>query len=396
MNDDKLQHIGVLGMKWGHRKSPEESSNLSSLVIKKNAAILKKNPNAAVINYSALKDNNLSEEEVNARIAKKKKIRNIAIGVGIGLTIAAGTYLYVTHKEEVDTAFGNAFDKIKNKKIEEVEQGAISKAEIKSFKKLGFRGVDTEQEAINANWMAAWSGHDKHRYDVISDDVFNHLDDTDLSLKPGQILKRITTNAKEVLRDNTYVSFEEDDNNRYAAFLPAMFKVNNRLPAKPKVYSVTMEALDELKSPSAKKRVEILAELVEKDALTAYFIEPDAGIKTHDDAISFAKKHYNTIANGLVDRSSPVTQKYIKLVKEKGYNALVDDNDAGRLTKTPLILLKSVAVKSNGITDVDPIEALAKIKPMTNENIENSLHVLKSFTDKFVTNIYYNALYSNK
>lgn len=90
--DKHLKHYGVKGMKWGHRKSyeteikkitpkstPQNIFGHKQSVEERNAAILKADPHAHVLDRSKLKIQP-SREEVDAR---NKKIRNIAIGVGV-------------------------------------------------------------------------------------------------------------------------------------------------------------------------------------------------------------------------------------------------------------------------------------------------------------------------
>jgi hypothetical protein len=102
-----LKHIGVVGMRWGVHKDDE--SGRSEKARRINSDILKKNPNAAVVNYDIFKKIPLSPAEIETR---NRNIRNVAIGVGIGLTVAAGAILYTKNKKAVDGAIGNFFKKI--------------------------------------------------------------------------------------------------------------------------------------------------------------------------------------------------------------------------------------------------------------------------------------------
>lgn len=413
MTKDKnyLKHYGILGMRWGHRKSPENLSKSSSKgvnVVEENRRILKKNPNAAVVNWDAIKkkEDLTSNEKSEDRVERNRKIRNAAIGIGLGLGVAAGAYLYATHKKEVDAALKRALDKVGNKKISE-----LSKEDIQKYRKIGLKGIDTKEEAINANWVASWIYHDKHRYDAISDEAFDALDTNDISLKPGQILKRITKDKNSILGDNSFISFDEDDNNRYAAFLPAMWKTNYHLNAKPDIYQMSMKALEEIKAPSSKKSVQILADLIEKHPVLKVGVA-DLG-EGNLDSLSFAKKYYHRVATGFINRDSTLTKKYFEEVRRLGYNALIDDNDAGRLARTPLILLNSKAVLHEGtkpLSQKDIREILSKIKPMAGEDLTVTdeigrlqkeykslgfLEKLMQVSPQLAVQIYYKALYLN-
>ena len=60
-------------------------------------------------------------------------------------------------------------------------------------------------------------------------------------------------------------------------------------------------------------------------------------------------KHYEymNFMTDLVDRNKPENKKFFSILKEAGYNAIVDENDAGCYTKDPLILLDAGNVISN-------------------------------------------------
>lgn len=391
-----LKHTGVLGMHWGIRKTEDStigtgtsSSKMASSVQKvmldsrrsvaeKNAAILKINPNAAVVNYSAFKKPDPSPKQISER---NQRIKNIAIGLGIGVTVAAGAILYARNKKAVDGAIGGFLQKFGSKKLDELPNSSpLSKAEKAVFEKYGIKGVKTKQDEVTANFVSSWLNHNAHRSDPISDEIYDRLDDSDVSLKPGQILKRITQNAEGKIGDNMFVSFEEDDNNRYAAFMPALWKVNARLPGKPAAYALSMEALSEIKSPSAKKRIDIFADLIKnnpslrKEFAAGFLDDIDAAAGVSEKSpLAFAKENYHNMSTNLINRDSSMSKAYLAEVKRRGYNALIDDNDAGRLARSPLILLNSETVRKKGvnrITKSTTREVLSKIKPMSGESLD--------------------------
>lgn len=339
-------------------------------IAEKNAAILKVNPDAHVLNLK--KVNSLSDQE---KAAINKKIRNVAIGVGIGITVAAGAILYAKNKDAVD----NAIKSILQKKGEDTVEEFTG---VNLFEKVGIK-CDTEGEANTVNMFLSWHEHGLHAYDEISQETVNALDDTDLSLKPGQIIKRVTENSNEVLRDGFYASFEENDNNRYIAFLPALRKFNASVPdLNKKSYSMSMEAVKEITSPSSKKRFDILVDLLNqsKQQHLGEDFTDEFGFHVSKDPEQFARTFYNALTVNLCNEEDAGSQKYFAEVLKRGYNALVDDNDAGKLTKTPLILLDSKAVKINSINEITKevaIKALETIQPIAGESFENSANFLK-------------------
>lgn len=398
-----LKHFGVLGMHWGHHKQEDSggsggrSSKKSNVEL--NREILKKNPNAAVVNYDALKKTDGSKNTVDNSERNKK----ILIGAALGITVIAGTALYLKNKKTVDAAVANF---LKNNGSKKIDVNGISDVEKQVFKNGHIGKVKTKEDVVAANFIASWIGSDRHRYDAISPEEYKSFDDNDLVLKSGQIFKRISNTATEEARDIAFVSFDEDDSNRYAAFLPAMWKVNGQMSRKPESFQHTIESISDIRSPSKKKRVDIFYELLKNDPDFRDEFEDIEFITVRGSSIhDLALRRYNKLATSLIDKNSVNTKKYIDAVKKHGYNAIVDDNDAGRLSRTPLILFNAsdhVRKGSKRLTSLDYTNALNAIKNMPGESLENTkaiLSIKQDYVDKALSGdirkgiqAYYNAL----
>lgn len=390
-----LSHYGVLGMRWGVRKEDElvgrkrvaaekTKANLRATV-DNNSDILRKNKYAAVANLDAAKTPR-SEAEAAAIRARNKKI---AIGVGVGLTVAAGALLYAANKDKVDAAVSEALAKLSGKKPETNIQRMPGDYSLYQKHKIN---ITTEQDAVKANFLSEWLRHDAHRTDTITQQAYEKLSTDELRLKAGQTLHRVTTNGGEVLRDGAYVSFDPDDANRYKAFLPPLWKTNG-FGGGPNIFSMSMSATSELTSPSAKNRVDIFTTLLKNDKEFAKYWHYDRG-----DAHKFALSRYNKMALNLCDRDNVATKKYLAEVKRLGYNALVDDNDAGRLARTPLILLDvAKSITTNSITklsDWDLADAANSIKPMAAESA-NSFNWLFTTDGNYLRKEYFKRFWNN-
>ena len=110
MAGKSLQHVGVPGMRWGHRSGGSESSSTS-------------------------KTGN----------GNNKTARNVAIGVGVGLTLVAAGLVYSKNKKMVDGAVNSFLQKSGKKKVADMPNGVdwskrpkkFADAERAVFKKYG-------------------------------------------------------------------------------------------------------------------------------------------------------------------------------------------------------------------------------------------------------------------
>lgn len=265
--------------------------------------LFKKNPNIAMVNPS-LKE-----------WAKAHK-KEIAIGVGIAAGLAvAGIIIYKRgniNPKKVTSMLETQLGK------KSLDLSKISETNIKDLK-----GFSSNEERFVANWIKA----DMHRFDPISQSEFDGLSSDDkVFLNAGQKLYRMSKSEHSNLRDGIeYVSFGED-RDRYKGFLPNMWRANGYFGNK--FYEMELTSLDNIKAPSKKETIEIL-ETVLRDKVG---YKPDVA---HKDAL----KDFYRYSINLIDRSDPISKEILNEVKSRGYNAVVDWNDAGRLADTPLILL---------------------------------------------------------
>ena len=205
------------------------------------------------------------------------------------------------------------------------------------------------------------------------------LSDQDVRIKKGETIKRVSSVDEKEIREQTYASVREDDINTYSHYLPTTHGHKES-------YLLSYKATNDIVSPSERKRVDLfikslsdeikeekktlfgkketiksgrdyIESLVETakmyDKMTGGKITTDNNLKDFGDKKTrqsmsdeeYGERAYNVFTTlGLCDSNNAFTKNYISNVTKAGYNALIDDNDAGRLSNLPLIVLNS---KSN-------------------------------------------------
>lgn len=240
------------------------------------------------------------------------------------------------------------------------------------------------------DFLKKYEGSETRLFDAISDDAYSQLSPIDVKLTSGQVFHRISGDAEKSLtrtvknifgqsasytKDRLYLAFTEEDINRYKAVLPKKF-----FPmwgqSKNTAYDVAYKALTEISSPSAKKRVDIYSDLLGADrsafALALQMVNSvraSAGKRGVPGSITpeaLAKESYSVLSLSLADPNNQLVKKYIAAVKQLGYNAIIDDNDAGRLSDSPIIVFDPVKnVVREGATALSSVDIENAAKSLT-------------------------------
>jgi hypothetical protein len=213
----------------------------------------------------------------------------------------------------------------------------------------------------------------------------------------GSKFYRISTQKEESEKNNyKYVSKLETDRNYYKGiyaqdimFDPKKYTRESYAKAKLKdvvddykksgynLYELTYEAKRDIVSPNKKTRVKVFSEMIEND--------PTLVKKIHDDLIKdkfFGKnpeqreeinkvltitkdvklsdiqkdKRAFQLFSASLNNSDEIRNKYFDILKGYGLNAIVDDNDAGEITRKPMIIIEPADV----IQLVEAKELMAK------------------------------------
>ena len=174
----------------------------------------------------------------------------------------------------------------------------------------------------------------------------------------SKTLNRVVRAVNEdTLNGRLYVSYLKSDSEMYKGTIPGVQKFG-KYGSKNyhSVYQVSMELKRGLTMPSPKTRVDSFINLLGtregKDWLSSngYNGEVDEYNKKQV-GLAYYKK-FNKYAG---DQSSKFNDAYFNSIRNQGYNALTDDNDAGIWSKKPVILLS--AKKDVKIKDVKQLTA---------------------------------------
>lgn len=319
--DDFLEHFGVKGMRWGIRK--EETSNISS-------STETKKTNLSQLEKDVLKTvekDGLTEERMRRLYGPKDKNQDgpeaprlteqqkQALKKAVVVVGAAGALYALNH-------YG-------------------TKALIK--RQLGSAGE-------SANMVSFWTDHlsGAHRKPFDPSRSISKLSDEAVHLKAGSILKRISTDQELSIKPNGfYASYKDVDVERYKAAMPIYWKIwNSEGTPATSGYIVNLRAKQDIKAPSPKETYELFKGFLEtKDSLNPQrtwaekFSWGMEGRHITNDKI--AKSAWYSFANLWSNDHEPSVKQFFEYIQSKGYNALIDINDAGSLGDSPLRIINS-------------------------------------------------------
>lgn len=154
----------------------------------------------------------------------------------------------------------------------------------------------------------------------------NSLSDVDKVIKRGTKMQRISSKPFEsYVKDGEtiYTSYLKSDNKIYMKDMPKnieQWRSSGIIKDEGKeVYKHVLTMNKDVKVASPKKVAE------------AY--------RTATNSKDIQHHKYMNFITGLSDRDNETNKKFINILKDMGYNAIIDENDAGHYTKSPLILL---------------------------------------------------------
>lgn len=310
--DDFLEHFGIKGMRWGHRKTEDSGSSSSS------------GGTAGVAKAKAV-------DPVELALAQSS-LRGFAEKNGGGAAVMAakygppGTKALPTGVDGKQVVADKSFYERNEKAIK--IGGAVAVAGL-----LAYGGYKYQQSA-GYNKAVLWNDYNNKSLHKGKPVDVNSLSTTPLNLKAGTIVKRISTkDEKEIRPGGFFAAHDDEDVSRYKAILPTFWNQWG-LDAKQGGYVVNYKAQKDIKAPSERAAYDMYAGLLKKDKSFLDEIDPFDSYK--GDTARLARDTWKYHSASWADASAVSTNKFFAEAKSQGYNALIDSNDAGSLSKTPV------------------------------------------------------------
>lgn len=398
-NCHELYHFGVKGMRWGVIHEDEKTgrhsgsnnrTGVASNRITANSIKTKKSfksaqaKKAVRIAEQSLAEANRYGDETAIRNAKKqlkeaesaadsleggkKKLttkQKVLIGAAVtaGVLVVGGA-IYVHHKN------GSSSSKIGEEvadKIKTTPQFLKERVTSPAKKEVGTTKAYT-------NFMHKYLGRTRSLESEWPDLLKDPHAEEPIFIKKGTVLKRISTEHEtEFLKYQfggdykpVFASFKEDDVTRYKAVLPFFFEIWGT--GDKTKYVNKLEAITDIKSPSKKVRVNILADMLASGEMDLGYYSKLVGQDYTMDHLPKGKEvdriifssYYKFAQHLNMGASSVAGESYLNKLTKMGYNAIVDDNNSGLLSDSPMIFfMPNKTLKRVGADVLTPEEIKA-------------------------------------
>lgn len=175
-----------------------------------------------------------------------------------------------------------------------------------------------------------------------TEDWYDNLDKGKKFIEKGSTLRRVVRGVDDrALDGRLYVATRKDDSEMYKATIPTI-QNGKHFGAKKyhSVYQVSMETKKRMTLPSEKERIDTFIETIKTPEGKKWL--KDVGYKKEINELN-AKQvglaHYKKFNKTAGAQNLKVNDVYFNRIKSKGYDAILDDNDAGVWSKEPTILL---------------------------------------------------------
>jgi hypothetical protein len=232
--------------------------------------------------------------------ADREKLKKAAViaGVGIG-AVAAGFAVY-----KINQAGG--FSNFPGADLKKVF--ALENTNIKAY--------GNSVDGLNLNWEKG------------------------VSLPKGSVIRRLSTVAETVPRpEGFYGAHLDSDVDSYKAILPTFWKQWGIGDPRTGGFLNHYQAKEAIRAPSGKESYGLFKDLLETNdsfkELATMWLPKSVSETSEMDLKQLFVDHSMQWA----DKTDPLAQEWFKEVRKRGFNALIDFNDAGKLGKTPLRVL---------------------------------------------------------
>ena len=234
-------------------------------------------------------------------------------------------------KEELDRLAGRAYKVEYNTDVKRGKKKDHKKNTIFTKRNIAIGVAATAAVLGTIGYMRYSTNKNKSRSDVINIVMgkkinLSNLSDKDIVIKKGSKIKRISSKKFEDYVDKgrtIYASFDKKDNRIYKEDMynniqkwrsSGVIKDGGN-----NVYQHTMKMNKDVKVASPRKVAEVYKKIFNVDNIEQY--------------------KYVKFMENLSDRNDSNNKTFLDELRKMGYNAIIDENDAGYYTKKPLILL---------------------------------------------------------
>lgn len=283
----------------------------------------------------------------------------------------------------------NTNEKSRLKKISDnsTASGKLSlrkRKESKNANKASSKTTGPTKERIVSPFKKAglMSSNGIHTSDIKTSKLFTarSLSDNGIKLQKGAVVQHVmSTPVKDMTnRDYLFVAATEADKKNYGGFFAALTKYRNNVD---KMYKMEMTAMTEIVSPSKKERVDTFIEIYKNDPVKvgtqlAEFNKRNYGGQYKESTEQLIEKYsnmsmrelkkmgYYTYANSWFDPQAGTLKDMRSKLEEKGYNAIIDDNDKRSFVQSqaPLIVFNVMTNFGN-----------AKVSEITNGEMRRNM-----------------------
>src|SRR5215211_1513272 len=350
LNEDLLVHFGVKGMRWGvvnedkptgrksggkeedskgHRSTTSTQLSASDKDLLKKAGVKESDSELLKSKYGPDSMKEPSPKEPRLTPKQKKILAGVAVGVGV-----AGALYFANKNGAFDSLlkkdeFSQDWDKLE---AQLMAKAKAPKKQLSAFEK--------EWQTYQQTAGARQAGYTKQMVENLSTERVH--------FEPGSILRRISTERETTIRaGGFFAAHADEDVERYKAILPVFWKQWGL--GEPNGYVVNLRAKAAIKAPSPRETFDMFKNMLDDQvdvtdvlgrtqrARVRDLFHSYGASQLDDDAI--ARKMFPQFAQAWNNDAHPGTKHFMRKLSEQGFNALVDMNDAGALSKQPMKFL---------------------------------------------------------
>jgi hypothetical protein len=307
-----LEHHGVKGQRWGVINKDDlkgRASGGSGIMKSKSKNVSDDDSYSDQLQRKYGKDSMKDNQEVPVekqdgfhRLSPGQKKAAIALG---GIALLGGGY-YLASK------YGDSYNKKLNARYFE--------AQLKDLEIITKQPMSNFSPGLAAHWEKG------------------------VHLNSGSIMQRLSTVRETDIRpQGFFAAFDHEDVQRYKAELPNWWKKWGYKETEG--YLVQLKAKNAVKAPSGKETFEIFKKIIDDDDVLISHLGGNAlnlDSKQRVMAVeAIAKRQFPSFAVNWANGydHDPHVQKFFGMIKDRGYNSLIDFNDSGNLAKTPMRML---------------------------------------------------------